>query len=93
MFIIHRRGLHMAFVEAFYLEMPILIKVFPNVRLSFMKLERRGEKEMTYLLRAFCEMCEIKVCSSQPVNSTLSWRSIFAPVSLHSAVTEKIGRH
>lgn len=93
MLIIHHCDVQLAFVQVFYREMPILIEVFPNVRLSFVKLELRGEKEMTYLLRAFCEMCEIKVCSSQPVNSTLSWRSIFAPVSLHSAVTEKIGRH
>lgn len=31
--------------------------------------------------------------SSKPVNSTLSCRSIFAPVSLQPGVTEKIGRH
>lgn len=38
---------------------------------------------------------EIKVReeSSKPVNSTLSYRSIFAPVSLQPGMTEKIGRH
>lgn len=46
MLIIHHCDVQLAFVQVFYLEMPILIEVFPNVRLSFMKLDtQRRERD------------------------------------------------